>query len=167
MKTQLSTYYFQITDIWKSQCELHYKLFDLTCDEYALLLDSNVEDLEDKIAQKAEVINKIEANEKLRNDILATIQNDYKELKINSINDLIEFFSAFEAEKEGKHLFRFNGLLVDIIEKIQDQNKKNQLFINKALNSLREIRESAMGTKTVSTYNAKGVTQQRQLERNP
>ena len=46
-------------------------------------------------------------------------------------------------------------------------NWKNQLFINKALSSLREIRESAMGTKTVSTYNAKGFTQQRSLERNP
>ena len=167
MKTQLATYYFQITDIWKSQCELHYKLFDLTCDEYALLLDSNVDDLEEKIESKAEVIKKIEANETIRNSILSSIQRDHKELKIDSINDLLEFFATFEAEKDGKHLFRFNALLTDIIEKIQDQNKKNQLFINKALSSLREIRESAMGTKTVSTYNAKGFTQQRSLERNP
>ncbi len=167
MKTQLATYYFQITDIWKSQCELHYKLFDLTCDEYALLLDSKIDELEEKVSEKSEIISKIEVNEKARNQILANIQKDYKELKINSINDLVDFFSKFEAEKDGKHLFRFNSLLVDIIEKIQTQNKKNQLFINKALNSLREIRESAMGTKTVSTYNAKGITQQRSLERNP
>lgn len=167
MKTQLATYYFQITDIWKSQCELHYKLFDLTCDEYALLLDSKVDELEEKINAKSELINDIERNEKARNVILTNIQNEYEELEINSISDLLDFFATFEAEKDGKHLFRFNSLLVDIIEKIQDQNKKNQLFINKALSSLREIRESAMGTKTVSTYNAKGFTQQRSLERNP
>lgn len=167
MKTQLAKYYFQITDIWKSQCELHYKLFDLTCDEYTLLLESDLEKLEEKVAQKALIVSEIEKNEYLRNDILATIKKDYKELEVNSINDLLDFFAKFEAEKEGKHLYRFNALLVDIIEKIQAQNKKNQLFINKALSSLREIRESAMGTKTVSTYNAKGMTQERSLGRNP
>ncbi len=49
-------------------------------------------------------------------------------------------------------------LLIDIIEKLQTQNKKNQLFLNKAINNLREIREDALGVKSYSTYNNKGLS---------
>lgn len=163
---KLKIYYFQITDIWKRHCELHSELFDLTCDEYALLLESDLDNLEQKIAQKNNLINVIKANDEERNRILANIAKAYPESKIEKVTDLISFFSEFPAEAESKHLYRFNKLLIDIISKIQDQNKKNQLFINKAINSLRSIREEATGTKTVSTYNAKGVRSNRTLEQN-
>jgi flagellar biosynthesis/type III secretory pathway chaperone len=63
---------------------------------------------------------------------------------------------AYEVEKNQKHLFRFNALLIDIIEKIQTQNKRNQLFINKALLSLKQIRIEATGKKNYSLYTSKG-----------
>ena len=62
----------------------------------------------------------------------------------------------YEDQNNTKHLYRFNELLIDVIEKIQEQNKKNQVFLNKAINNLREIREEAMGVKNYSTYNQKG-----------
>lgn len=163
---KLKIYYFQITDIWKRHCELHSELFDLTCDEYALLLESDLDNLEQKIAQKNNLINVIKENDDERNRILDNIAKAYPESKIEKVTDLITFFGEFPAESESKHLYRFNKLLIDIISKIQDQNKKNQLFINKAINSLRTIREEATGTKTVSTYNAKGVRSNRTLEQN-
>lgn len=162
---RLKLYYFQVTDIWKKHCELHSKLFDATCDEYALLLDSKIEELEEKVAQKNELIETIKRNDDERSRLLGEIQGSYKDKKIENVKDLITLFSDFEAEKQSKHLFRFNELLIDIITKIQDQNKKNQLFINKAINSLREIREQATGKKSVSTYNAKGIRTNRLLER--
>lgn len=163
---RLKIYYFQITDVWKRHCELHSELFDLTCDEYALLLESDLDNLEAKIADKNNLIEVIKKNDEERNSILEAISKAYPESKIESVSGLIEFFSDFPAEAESKHLWRFNQLLVDIITKIQDQNKKNQIFINKAINSLRSIREEATGTKTVSTYNAKGFRNNRTLEQN-
>lgn len=162
---RLKIYYFQITDIWKLHCELHSELFDLTCDEYALLLGSEIEKLEAKISQKNEIIEIIAKNDIERTRLLNEISSFAKDTKIEKVTDLIDFFSAFEAEKTNKHLFRFNSLLLDIISKIQSQNKKNQLFINKAISSLKTIREDASGTTTVSTYNAKGFRQNRTLER--
>ena len=160
-----SIFYFQITDVWKRHCELHSELFDLTCDEYSLLLKSDLDNLEKKIIEKNHIISIIAENEIIRNEVI-TKMNTLSEKKINSISDVINYFSDFEPEKKDKHLYRFNELLIDIISKIQDQNKKNQIFINKAINSLRVIREDATGKTTVNTYNSSGKTQSRLLENN-
>ena len=64
--------------------------------------------------------------------------------------------NQYPVELKEKHLFRFNALLIDLIEKIQNQNKRNQLFINKALHSLKEIRQDVLGKKSYSTYTSRG-----------
>ena len=165
--TKKSLFYFQITDVWKRHCELHSELFDLTCDEYSLLLGSDLDNLEKKIEEKNYIISVIAENEKIRNEVIEKMNaSESDNNKIASIKDAIKYFADFEPEKKDKHLYRFNELLVDIITKIQDQNKKNQIFINKAINNLRVIREDATGKTTVNTYNAQGKTQSRLLEKN-
>jgi flagellar biosynthesis/type III secretory pathway chaperone len=67
---------------------------------------------------------------------------------------------VIENKMQTPHLEKFNSYLIDTIEKIQEQNKKNQIFINKTLLSLKTIREEAMGRKNYSTYNSKGSTKQ-------
>ncbi|MEE3079702.1 MAG: flagellar export chaperone FlgN [Bdellovibrionota bacterium] len=165
--TNKSILYFQITDVWKRHCELHSELFDLTCDEYSLLLKSDLDNLEKKIEEKNYILSVIRDNEIIRDEVVAKIKTSSNEKEITNIKDVISFFSDFEPEMKDKHLYRFNELLVDIIGKIQDQNKKNQIFINKAINSLRAIREDATGKQTVNTYNAQGKTQSRLLEKSP
>ncbi len=164
---RLSLFYFQITDVWKRHCELHAELFDLTCDEYALLLNSDLDALEDKVAQKNNIVSLVKENENIRSEVIQELKEHHPSAKLDSISDVIKFFATFEAEKKDKHLERFNNLLLDIIGKIQDQNKKNQIFINKAILSLREIRETATGKTSVHTYNAKGVSQSHTLAKNP
>ena len=66
---------------------------------------------------------------------------------INKASELLAVMAGFEKENQQNYLQRFNNLLVDIIEKIQQQNHKNQVFINKAIISLQEIRESVSGRK--------------------
>ena len=165
--TNKSILYFQITDVWKRHCELHSELFDLTCDEYSLLLKSDLDNLEKKIEEKNYILSVIRDNEIIRDEVVARIKTSSNEKEVKNIKDVISFFSDFEPEMKDKHLYRFNELLIDIIGKIQDQNKKNQIFINKAINSLRAIREDATGKQTVNTYNAQGKTQSRLLEKNP
>lgn len=153
---RLALYYFQVTDLWKKLCELHSDLFNTTCDEYSLLLNSELDLLEEKILEKESIIKTISQLEHVRKDLIDELNQAYPNEKIESVSKLLEFMSKYEVEKKEKHLFRFNALLIDIIEKIQAQNKRNQLFINKALHSLKQIRIDALGQKNYSVYTAKG-----------
>lgn len=153
---QISLYYFQVTDLWKKLCETHTQLFDLTCDEYYFLLNSELEKLEEKICEKEEVIQTIHKLEQIRKEIINEL-NQHIITPIDNVQDLVTFMSQLLIEKKERHLFRFNALLIDIIEKVQQQNKKNQLFINKALISLKQIRMDVMGKKNYTTYSSKGA----------
>jgi flagellar biosynthesis/type III secretory pathway chaperone len=153
---KLILYYFQITDLWKKFCEQHSLLFELTCDEYSLLLASDLDNLELKLSEKDIVIKSIHALESIRRELIEDMSNDFPNEKIDSVSSLLNFMSKYDVEKKEKHLFRFNALLIDMIEKIQAQNKRNQLFINKALLSLKQIRQDALGKKNYSIYTAKG-----------
>jgi flagellar biosynthesis/type III secretory pathway chaperone len=155
-------FYFQITDLWKRLCEEHSTLFDQTCDEYSLLLGSQIEELEEKIEQKQETIGRIALLEEIREELIGTV-NKHLKANISNVSDLISFFQSFEQTLNQKHLQSFNSLLIDIIEKVQTQNRSNQLFINKALGSLRSIREEALGEKSYSTYTSNGGTKARSL----
>ena len=164
---KLELYYFRVTDLWRKLCEEHNLLLDQTCDEYALLLANKLEELEQKIESKQETVTRITNIEKLRAEVIEELNTFLKENNIGSVEsvkELIELMSQFEKVNNQKHLFRFNALLIDIISKIQAQNKNNQLFINKALLNLRSIREEALGMKSYSTYTSTGGTKSKALD---
>jgi flagellar biosynthesis/type III secretory pathway chaperone len=156
MNDKLAILYFEVTDLWKRLCEEHNELFNITCDEYSLLLNSELSLLEEKLVEKNTIILKIGALETIRRELMRDLAAILPETKIDSVSKLVEVMQAYEVENKQKHLFRFNALLIDIIEKIQAQNKRNQLFINKALISLKQIRIEATGKKNYSTYSSKG-----------
>ena len=162
-KEEKELFYYRVTDIWRRLCEEHNNLLDQTCEEYALLLASKLDELEAKIDEKKETLARIGSLEKLRAEIIEAI-NKKGEMKIESVTQLIEVMQEFENENNQMHLCRFNALLIDMIEKIQTQNKRNQLFINKALLNLKSIREEALGEKSYSTYTKKGQSSSRPLE---
>lgn len=163
IKEEKELFYYRVTDIWRRLCEEHNNLLDQTCEEYALLLASKLDELEAKIDEKKETLARIGSLEKLRAEIIQAI-NKKGEMKIESVTQLIEVMQEFENENNQMHLFRFNALLIDMIEKIQTQNKRNQLFINKALLNLKSIREEALGEKSYSTYTKKGQSSSKPLE---
>ncbi|MCK5882523.1 MAG: flagellar export chaperone FlgN [Bacteriovoracaceae bacterium] len=160
--TQLELLYFQVTDLWRMFCEKHADLFDLTSEEYNCLIENNLDQLDIVIEQKQEIIEYVGNLEELRLDLIGKVnlalanESGKKHSIINSISQLLKVMSDVSPEKEGQHLFKFNTLLIDIIEKIQDQNKKNQIFINKAIDSLKSIREDATGEKKCSVYTSTG-----------
>jgi len=156
MDDKLAVFYFQVTDLWKRLCEEHNDLFNVTCDEYSLLLSSELDKLEEKLIEKNQIITRISALEGIRREIISEINDLFPEKSIDSVTKLLDIMKNYEVENNQKHLFRFNALLIDIIEKIQAQNKRNQLFINKALISLKQIRIEATGKKNYSTYTSKG-----------
>ena len=150
--------YLKITDLWHRLCEKHSELFDYTCEEYMLLLSSDIDALEKKLVIKEEVIDSINALEKLRQELIEEFNSMLPEKeKIKSISQLLDCCrKKIENEKKDRHLQKFNDLLMNIIEKIQNQNKKNQVFLNKAISSLKEIREDASGVKSYPLYTSNG-----------
>ncbi|TDJ09510.1 MAG: hypothetical protein E2O68_00245 [Deltaproteobacteria bacterium] len=151
--------YFYLTDLWQQLCEEHALLFNLTCDEYLYLLDSDLDSIEKTVAEKNGVITRIAELENIRKDYLRKINAGLKDSeKINSHQDLLKYVGKSTIEKDQKHFARFNTLLIKIIEKIKKQNKRNQIFLRKAMISLSEWKKEAFGENNFQIYNASGKT---------
>ncbi|MBT3234805.1 MAG: hypothetical protein HN353_02535 [Bdellovibrionales bacterium] len=160
----LELVYFQIVDSWKRLCEEHSLLLDAACNEYSLLLSSKLDELETAINHKHDILLKINTLEELRAKLIDRASELFSQksgsaaVDLTSVGGLIKALEPFEVKDNGHHLMRFNNILIDIIEKIQRQNKKNQLFINKALDSIQDMRFEAVGEKKYVTYDARGGT---------
>lgn len=162
---QLDIFYYQVTDLWKKLCEEHNELFGLTCEEYTYLLSSNIDALNLLTEKKQTIINQIAVYEKVRREIIREINSLLPdEGKIHTAGDLLRLMGAVETRTGERHLHRFNQFLIDVIVKLQDQNKKNQIFLNKAMTNLRDIREGIIGKKSYTTYTANGKAIQKSVQ---
>ena len=152
-------YYHSVVSVWEGFCHLHKELYDLTCDEYLTLLSSDVDKLEHTLPLKEEIIRKISVLEYERKDLIESINTSKIFTKnILKSSDLLIVFSEIDQSSALPALKNLNALLIDIVQKIQEQNKKNQMFLNRAMLSLREIKQGFTGKKTYSTYGADGMT---------
>lgn len=152
-------YYQNVLSVWEGFCHLHTELYDLTCEEYLTLLASDVDKLEEMLPLKEEIIGKISILENERADLIEKINNSkIFSNRITKSGDLIHIFSEIENNNSLPALKNMNALLIDIIQKIQEQNKKNQIFLNRAMLSLREIKQGFTGKKSYTTYGADGMT---------
>jgi len=163
-KQHFQILYFQITELWKRLCEEHAQLFDLTCEEYETLLRSNINELNYIVEKKQAVLEYIGQLDELRADLIKELNDLVEDQTIEKVSDLLEIMEAYELEREHKHLKSFNDFLIDMIEKIQEQNKTNQIFIKKAMLSLKDLQEEIIGhSKKYETYNSKGKALKRTL----
>ncbi|HXH32059.1 MAG TPA: flagellar protein FlgN [Bacteriovoracaceae bacterium] len=152
-------YHQHVLSVWEGFCQLHTDLYDLTCEEYLTLLESDIDKLESMLPIKEEIIRKIGELEKERGELIDKLNStNLFPRKIAKVSELISSFADVEQSSGIAALKNLNSLLIDIIEKIQDQNKKNQVFLNKAMYSLREIKQGFTGKKTYTTYGADGLT---------
>lgn len=152
-------HYHNVITVWEGFCQLHKDLFDLTCEEYLTLLASDIEKLESMLPLKEEIISKIGELEKDRSELIERLnESGLFMTKITRASELLDAFASMDQASAIPALRNLNSLLIDIILKIQDQNKKNQMFLNKAMLSLREVKTGFTGKKTFTTYGADGLT---------
>lgn len=151
-----NNYYHRTIAIWDKLCELHKDLNEATSQEYIFLLGGNVDEIEESIKAKELVIQKISLLDETRDKLLGEINNEFN-LKLNNFFGLNEFFKDIEIEKANQHLNKFNSLLKELIENIQQQNKTNQVFINKAIINLDKIKNAGSSTKNFNLYNKSGA----------
>jgi len=155
----IKLYYQSSVIIWEGFCHLHRELYDLTCDEYLTLLESDIDKLEKMLPLKEEIISKIGELEKDRAELIETLNNiSLFNAKIERAGDLLSAFSEIDSKSGLPALKNLNTLLIDMIQKIQEQNKKNKQFLNKAMLSLREVKQNFTGKKHYTTYGADGQT---------
>lgn len=149
-----------LLDLLHNFCVLHSSLFDITCDEYKYLLESDMDKLEEAIATKEEIINSISQLDDLRGESLKELSTSLK-TDITLSSELKILLLENNLLLEARRLDSLNAILKDMIEKIQAQNKKNQIYLNKALHSLSELRNSFKGEKKYNTYNKNGFSNER------
>lgn len=155
-------YYQSAIHVWESFCQLHKDLFDLSCDEYLTLLASDIDKLETMLPVKEEIIAKIGELEKDRAELIEKINaSEYFDVDVKRAGDLLTAFADLESQTGISALRNLNSLLIDMIQKIQEQNKKNQMFLNRAMRSINELKAGFSGGKKVyTTYGADGMTRQ-------
>ncbi len=153
----------ELNDMWRNYCMLHTELYDLTCDEYVHLLSSDMDQLEETLQVKNELIGRINLIETNRTKIITEINDIDETINVSKISDIVKLSASVGNDTETKQLEKYNALLLDIITKIQEQNKLNQLYLNKAIHSLKELKDSFSGRKTYQTYGANGVTRSRSV----
>ncbi|WP_408098238.1 flagellar protein FlgN [Peredibacter sp. HCB2-198] len=152
-------YFQRVLAVWEGFCQLHKELYDLTCEEYLTLLESDIDKLETMLPLKDEIISKIGELEKDRSELIDQLNHTgLFANKIVKASDLLASFAELDQQSAIPALKNLNSLLIDIVQKIQEQNKKNQQFLNKAMISLREIKQGFTGKKNYSTYGADGLT---------
>jgi len=148
----------EFINVWTNFCEEHTALYDLTCEEYVHLLSSDIDKLESVIELKNEKLEYIAKLDLRRKDILNDIYSIDPSLDLSKVSDVVTALETKELKREAGQLNKLNMLLLDIILKIQDQSKKNQLFLNKAILSLKDLKRNFAGKTSYTTYGANGVT---------
>lgn len=152
-------YYQRTLAVWEGFCQLHKELYDLTCEEYLTLLESDIDKLEGMLPLKEEIISKINELEKERAELIDTLNKTaIFSTDIRRAGELLGAFADLDSAGPIPALKNLNSLLIDIIQKIQEQNKKNQQFLNKAMISINEIKRNFSGKKQYTTYGADGQT---------
>ena len=146
--------------IWQQMCETHHQLLDLTTLEYSHLLSSDMESLEITLAEKTDILERIKIQEEHRILLLEQINSILPESHpISTAKNLIELFQEnLDTQDSAKLLENQNDLLIHLINDIRTHNKKNQLFLNKALSSLNELKQEMFGKKSFQSYGPKGTS---------
>lgn len=144
-------------DVWQNFCQLHSLLYELTCEEYVQLLASDIDLLDETLIKKQEVITEINSLESQRAETINDI-NQLLGTNVTKIAGFTELLRENGLSNVSTRIDKLNLILLDVIEKLQDQNKKNQIYLNKALLSLQELKDSFSGGKKYKTYGANGNT---------
>ena len=155
----LRLYHQQAVEVWECFCKLHRELYELTCEEYQALLSGEIETLEALVIKKEKVMSYINEWETRRAEMIDSLNKSLPdENRITGVSQLLTLMKGPESQMAIPALKNLNSLLIDIITETQEQNKRNQVFLNKAMLSLRDIRQGFGGKKSYTVYGADGMT---------
>jgi flagellar biosynthesis/type III secretory pathway chaperone len=147
-----------LSNLWREFCEKHTELYELTCDEYMHLLDSDIDKLDSSVEEKRLLLVSINELESHRQDITNEVSSLLKIEQPKKLAVLLDELRKNDEENFSNQIEKLNLILLDIVTKIQDQNRKNQVFLNKAILSLNDLKRSFTGKNNYKTYSSSGLT---------
>ena len=152
--------YETVVRMWEQFCKLHSDIYDMTCAEYNALLASDLEAIEEILEKKNLLLEQVSRLDYQRAQLISDIHQNLGSASepITRVSDLLRLMAKYEEKNGSRILERYNLLLIDMIEKIKEQNKNNQIFLNKAIHSLDDLKKAFEGKKTYQTYGANGKT---------
>lgn len=162
IKMELKLQLNLLLTLWREFCEKHTELYELTCDEYMHLLSSDLEKLDEVTEDKKNLLMVINGLEEHRQDITSQVSTLLGIENPKKLSVLLEKLKEEQESSFCEQVERLNLILLDIVSKIQDQNKKNQVFLNKAIHSLSELKRSFTGKSNYKTYSSNGLTNSNQ-----
>ena len=147
-----------LIDLWHEFCEKHTELYEYTCDEYMHLLASDIDQLNITLSETKVLLAEINELDKHRKEMTTEVLTLLGvESGPQKLSYLLSCLKDTDEKVAAGHIEKLNLVLLDIIGKIQEQNKKNQIFLNKAILSLKELKESFNGKTQYKTYSATGM----------
>jgi flagellar biosynthesis/type III secretory pathway chaperone len=161
MKETVQNLYFEFVDLWKSLCDIHNQLYQITCEEYLALLNSNIDRVNSLLEEKEHLMKSIDDLEAHRFKLVLKVSEtaNLPAANFSKFKTVYDFLLIELNLKEENPLLKYHKLMVELIEKTQDQNKKNRIFLNKALLSIQELRNELNGTTKVNNYSRTGEKQ--------
>lgn len=156
--TKIFPCYKNFCTLWDRLISLHEELLQIALNEYRALLASDFEELEKVLNLKQKLIEKITIAEKDRSllvlEFIAIADSSMnKKLKLSEI---LFYFSLHSETSSDQTLKIKNEQLINLISNIQMQNKKNRVFLNRAMISLQDLQKNFSGKKNFTTYNQQG-----------
>ena len=161
MKDNIQSLYNSFTDLWKRLCDIHSELYGITCEEYLALLNSNIDQVNALLEHKEVLIKTIDDFEAERFSLVLRIAKISQSQPTNfaKFKTVYEYFHKHLQLDNENTLLKYHATMLDLIEKTQDQNKKNRIFLNKALHSIQELRFELNGVSKVDNYSRTGEKQ--------
>ena len=147
-----------LSTLWREFCEKHTELYELTCDEYMHLISSDIDKLDETVEEKKLLLDNINKLEAHRQDVTSEVSLLLKKENPKKLTLLLDKLKESGEVKVSEQIEKLNLILLDIVTKIQEQNKKNQVFLNKAILSLNELKQSFTGKSNYKTYSSSGLT---------
>lgn len=158
MKQVSQIIYMEFTELWKALCDSHNRLYQLTCDEYLALLNSDIDKVHHLLNLKEQLMKEIEHLDADRTNLVnkVAVQTNIPLESLQKFKTVYDYLRDELSLDNQNPLIKYHQLMIDLVEKTQDQNKKNRFFLNKALNSIQELRKDLNGNIKVNNYSRTG-----------
>lgn len=161
MKQESQLLYLEFTELWKTLCETHNKLYQVTCDEYLALLNSDIDQVHHLLSIKEALMKEIDSLDKERSTLVnkVALQANIPHESLKKFKTVYDYLRDQLDLNDKNPLIKYHQLMIEMVEKNQDQNKKNRIFLNKALTSIQELRKDLNGNIKVNNYSRTGEKQ--------
>ena len=143
--------------LWQSLCKKHTELFELTFEEYSLMIENDSDSLIRKLQEKKALIKEIARLNQKRESLIEKMELLTKDkIDFFNIEEVIKFITINISQEEAQELNKLNNILKNLILQIKRQNYKSKKFIKKSIIFINQMKNNIINKTGCSLYKKKG-----------